>query len=189
MRRFLWCAALLIASTGACLAQSPLIPPIDRSAMDMSHYPVNHPILRLQGKATEPLMARVIYSRPQRGGRKVVGNLIEYGKVWRLGANEATEIEFFRDARIGEKTVKKGRYTLYAIPDSDNWTIALNKETDTWGAFLYDPSKDVLRSEVKPGKPKEPVEAFTICFDGNGRQANLNILWDEFHLVIPIRFL
>ena len=189
MRRILSCAALLVASSCTCLAQSPAIPPLDKSTMDMSYYPVNHPILKLQGKATEPLMARVIYSRPMRSGRKIIGNLMEYGKVWRMGANESTEIEFFRDGRIGEKTVKKGRYTLYAIPDSDNWTIAVNRETDTWGAFQYDPSKDVLRYQVKPGKSKEPIEAFTICFDGSGRLANLNILWDDFHLVIPIRFL
>ena len=189
MRRLLCCAASLLIATCTARAQSPVIPPLDKSALDIGYYPVNHPILKVQDKATEPLMARIVYSRPLKAGRKVIGSLIEYGTVWRLGANEATEIEFFRDARIGEKTVRKGRYTLYAIPNPDRWTLIVNRETDTWGAFRYDPSKDVARFDLSPGKNAEPVEAFTACFDGKGRQANLHILWDDFHLTLPIRFL
>jgi hypothetical protein len=189
MRRLLCCAASLLIGTGAVRAQTPVIPPLDKSALDISYYPVNHPILKIQDKATEPLMARVIYSRPVKAGRRIAGNLFEYGSVWRLGANEATEIEFFRDARIADKTVKKGRYTLYAIPNPDRWTLIINRETDTWGAFRYDPSKDVGRFTAKPEKNPDPVEAFTVCFDGNGKLANLHILWDDFHLTLPIRFL
>ncbi len=189
MRRLLCCVASLLIGYGAVRAQSPVIPPVDRSALDISYYPVNHPILKIQDKPAEPLMARVIYSRPLKEGRRIVGKLIEYGNVWRLGANEATEIEFFRDARIGDKTLKKGRYTLYAIPNPDRWTLIFNRETDTWGAFRYDPAKDAARFNAKPEKNAEPVEAFTVCFDGSGKQANLHILWDDFHLTLPIRFL
>ncbi len=64
--------------------------------MDMSYYPVNYPILKIQDKVTEPLVMRVIYSRPQLNGRKIFGELQAYGQVWRLGANEATEIEFLK---------------------------------------------------------------------------------------------
>ena len=83
------------------------IPPLDKSPMDMSYYPVNYPILKIQNKVTEPLAIRVIYSRPQLNGRKVFGGLQEYGEVWRLGANEATEIEFFKDVTINNKKIKK----------------------------------------------------------------------------------
>ena len=69
--------------------------------MDMSYYPNGYPVLKIQDKATEPLVARVIYSRPQKNGRTIFGELLEYGKVWRLGANEATEIEFFQVVKIG----------------------------------------------------------------------------------------
>lgn len=189
MNRLLCCAASLLIATGTVIAQTPVIPPVDKSSLDLSHYPVNHPILKVQGKTAEPLMARVIYSRPVKAGRRIAGNLFEYGSVWRLGANEATEIEFFRDARIADKTVRKGRYTLYAIPNPDRWTLIVNRETDTWGAFRYDPAKDVLRTDVKPERNGEPVEAFTICFEGSGKLANLHILWDDFHLTLPIRFL
>lgn len=72
------------------------IPSLDKSPLDMSYYPVNYPILKIQDKLTEPLLVRVTYSRPQVAGRTVFGELVEYGKVWRLGANEATEIEFLK---------------------------------------------------------------------------------------------
>ena len=81
-------------------AQGGDFPPIDKSPMDMCYFPANFPVLKIQDKITEPLAARVIYSRPQRNGRIIFGDLVEYGKVWRLGANEATEIEFYRDVKI-----------------------------------------------------------------------------------------
>src|SRR6187401_2718163 len=92
------------------MAQSNNMPGVDKSAMDMSYYPPNYPILKIQDKITEPLVARVVYSRPQRNGRSVFGELVEYEKVWRIGANEATEIEFFKDVNFGGKSLPKGRY-------------------------------------------------------------------------------
>src|ERR1700754_1637361 len=110
-------------------AQSNNVPTLDKSPMDMSYYPSNYPVLKIQDKITEPLLARVIYSRPQKSGRIIFGDLVEYGSVWRLGANEATEIEFFSTLKIGGKKIVKGRYTLYAIVNPDTWTMILNKDT------------------------------------------------------------
>ncbi len=90
-------------------------PALDKSPMDMAYFPNNYPVLKIQDKISAPLIARVIYSRPQKSGRTVFGELVEFGKVWRLGANEATEIEFFRDVRIGNKKILKGKYTMYHI--------------------------------------------------------------------------
>ncbi len=83
--------------------------------MDMSYYPSNFPVLKIQDKITEPLVARVIYSRPQKSGRNIFGELVEYGKVWRMGANEATEIEFYKHVRIGGKKIVRG--PLYDVCD------------------------------------------------------------------------
>ena len=129
-------------------AQTGNLPQVDKSPLDMSYFPAGYPILKIQDKATEPLVARVLYSRPQKNGRTVFGELVEYGKVWRLGANEATEIEFYRDVKFGSTRVKKGRYTLYAIPTAEQWIVILNKDSDTWGAFKYDQKKDVARLTV-----------------------------------------
>jgi hypothetical protein len=167
-------------------AQNSALPPVDKSPLDMSYYPAAYPILKIQDKATEPLVARLVYSRPQKNGRQVFGELVEYGKVWRLGANEATEIEFYRDVKMGSTKVKKGRYTLYAIPTTDTWTIILNRETDTWGAFKYDQKKDVARITVKPETLNtDPVEYFTLYFDKAGAGFVLHAYWDNLHLSIP----
>jgi DUF2911 family protein len=180
------CLFLLIFSccTGA-LSQSKATP-VDKSPMDMCYYPINYPILKIQNKATEPIFARVIYSRPQKNGRKVLGELVEYGKVWRLGANEATELELYKDAHVGNNKLKKGRYTLYAVPENDKWTIIFNKENDTWGAFQYDQKKDLFRYDVKLEKTMDMTEAFTIMWEkSTDGGANLVFAWDDFRCVVP----
>ena len=146
------------------MAQDKL-PPLDRSTLDISYCPLGYPINKASGNTTEPLVARVIYSRPGLNSRKIFGELIEYGKIWRLGANESTELEFYKDVLIGGKKIKKGRYTLYAIPSEKKWTIIINKETDTWGAFNYDNKKDVLRIDVPIETVADKIESFTIYFD------------------------
>jgi Protein of unknown function (DUF2911) len=188
MKELVLSLLLCILSIPFVNAQNSRIPAIDKSPMDMSYYPANYPILKIQDKAKEPVMARVTYSRPQKNGRTVFGELIEYGSIWRLGANEATELELFKDARIGTTKVKKGRYTMYAIPLQDKWTIILNKDTDTWGAFKYDPQKDVARVEVKAEKIAEQVESFTMFFEKAGTQINLNIYWDNYRAMVPFVF-
>ena len=159
---------------------------LDNSPLDISYYPVDYPVLKIQDKVSEPLIARVVYSRPQKKGRKLFGELVTYGQVWRLGANEATEIEFFRDVKINGKQLKKGRYTLYALVDTDSWTIIFNKETDTWGAFRYDTAKDVLRAAAPVEKQSGVTEAFSIIFQKAGKGANLVFNWDDILVKLPI---
>jgi hypothetical protein len=164
-------------------------PALDKSPMDMSYYPNNFPILKIQNKANEPLLARVLYSRPQKNGRSVFGDLIEYGKVWRLGANECTEIELYKDAKIDNTRLKKGRYSMYAIPYQDKWTLIFNRETDIWGAFQYDNKKDVLRTDLKLEKQQDPIEAFTLLFDKTDSGANMVMAWDNVKATLPITFI
>ncbi|HYK56592.1 MAG TPA: DUF2911 domain-containing protein [Flavisolibacter sp.] len=161
-------------------------PVLDKSPMDMAYYPANYPVLKIQDKAAEPLLARVIYSRPQKNNRPVFGDLIEYNTIWRLGANEATEIEFFKDVKIGGKKLLKGRYTMYAIPTPTQWTIIFNKDTDIWGAFKYDEEKDVLRTVVPVQKTTQVEEAFTMGFDKSATGADLIIAWDTISVTLPI---
>ena len=152
----------------------------------MIYYPVNYPVLKIQDKAIEPLVARIIYSRPQKNNRTVFGDLVEYGKVWRLGANEATEIEFFRDVKINGKKLVKGKYTMYAVVNPSSWTMIFNKETNTWGAFKYDPKKDALRMDVPVEKSKDVVEAFTIGFDKTTSGLNIVTLWEDVKVTLPV---
>lgn len=187
MKHLILACCILCFSISASIAQNKF-PALDKSPMDMAYYPVNYPILKIQNKVTEPLLARAVFSRPQKNGRSVFGELVEYGKIWRLGANEATEIEIFKDARIGGNKLKKGRYTLYAIPFQDKWTVIFNKETDIWGAFQYDIKKDVLRIDVRTEKLSEPVEAFSMMFEKMNGGTNLMIAWDDVQVKLPLTF-
>jgi hypothetical protein len=162
------------------------IPALDKSPMDISYYPNNYPLLKIQDKASEPLLARVIYSRPQKNGRVIFSDLIEYNKVWRLGANEATEIEFYQNVKIGANKIKKGRYTLYAIPYEDKWTFILNSETDIWGSFKYDIQKDILRIEVPVEKQTIIAESFAMVFDKTTTGFSLQVYWDDIKTSLPI---
>jgi len=180
---------LLLSAVLFCAGQtdnSNNLPALDKSPMDMSYFPNNYPVLKIQDKATEPLLARVIYSRPQKNGRIIFGDLVEYGKVWRMGANEATEIEFYKNVKIDGKKIAKGRYTLYAIPSQDNWTIILNKDVDTWGAFKYDAQKDVIRTTVPIEKISDVVEALSMAFEKTDYGCSLIIVWDNVKARLPI---
>jgi len=154
----------------------------------MSYYPYNYPVLRIQDKVTEPIAARVIYSRPQKAGRSVFGELVKFGEVWRLGANEATEIQFYKTIRIAGKKIPKGRYTLYAITHPDSWTIIINKDTDTWGAFKYNSKKDIIRMDVPVQKSEAVVESLSMTFEKTPAGCNLIVAWDNIKTALPINF-
>jgi Protein of unknown function (DUF2911) len=164
------------------------LPPMDKSPMDMSYYPNGLPLSKMTNKPLGPALARVIYSRPQKNGRTIFGELVEYGKVWRLGANEATEIEFYQNVVVNKVKIKKGRYTMYCIPYTDKWTIIFNKDLDTWGSFTYDNKKDIVRLDVGLQKIPEVVDAFTLVFEKAITTVNLIVVWDDNKLSIPITF-
>jgi hypothetical protein len=92
---------------------------------------------------------RIVYSRPGVKGRTIWGKLVSYDAVWRAGANEATKITFSTDVTIEGKKLKKGSYSLFAIPGKNEWTLIFNKVADQWGAFEYNESEDALRVKVK----------------------------------------
>ncbi len=186
MKKTLFFIYTVLAFSLASFAQSGVIPAVDKSPMDMSYYPVNYPVLKIQDKVTEPLTARVIYSRPRKEGRVIFGGLVEYGKLWRLGANEATEIEFFKPVRINGKRIHKGRYTLFAIASENTWTIIVNSDTDTWGQFKYDIKKDVVRIDVPVEKTTESVEYFGMAFEKSATGISLLIAWDMVKVAIPV---
>lgn len=166
-------------------AQSEL-PGIDKSPLDICYYPVRYPNLKTQDKITELPAARVIYSRPKKEGRTVFGGLVEYGKLWRLGANEATEIEFYKPVTINNKKIPKGRYTLYAIVDEKTWTFIINKETDVWGSFKYSQAKDAARITVPVQTLTEPVESLVMTFEKNNSGTNLVVAWENVKCSLPM---
>ncbi len=107
----------------------------------------------------------VEYSRPSVKGRQIFGDLVPYNKVWRTGANQITKIQFDQDVRLNGQLLKAGSYGWYSFPGKNFWIIALNSDDKQWGAYGYDPAKDVLRLTVKPEKLAQKVEHLTIAFD------------------------
>ena len=105
------------------------------------------------------------YSRPSAKGRKIFGDLVPLGKVWRTGANEITTIRFEQDVRINGQKLAAGSYGWYSFPGKNVWTLALNLDDKAWGSYTYDSKKDVLRIAVKPEKLLQKVEQLSIGFE------------------------
>jgi len=158
--------------------------PVDVSPMDMAWLPVDYP--KLTVKKSTPV-ARVIYSRPHKQGRKIFGNLIKYGERWRLGANEATEMELFTPISIQGKTVSKGRYILYCIPEGTQWIIVLNSNLFSWGLTL-DPAKDRYRFIIPSLVKNQSVEYFSMMFQPTDTGADLVMAWDNVEARLPIQY-
>ena len=174
-----------IFSLSAAAQQKPT--DLDKSPMDMSYSPQNYPILKMNSKIAAQPMARVIYGRPQKAGRAIFGGIVAYNQIWRLGANEATEIEFFKNVKINGKPVAKGRYTMFAICNPDKWTIILNSDKDIWG-LSYNQKKDVLRVDAPVQNTDTETEAFTIYFDDIKGGTNLTVIWDTVKITLPITY-
>jgi len=160
---------------------------VDVSPMDMSYYPVEYYKMNAAKQATSPLVVRVIYSRPHLTGRELFKNVLKYDEPWRLGANESTEIEFFKDVTIQGKKIKTGRYILYSIPNEKTWTIVLNSNVDTWG-LRQDASKDLFRFEVKATTVDHHTEYFSMIFTEAVHGANLIMAWGNIELILPFDF-
>jgi hypothetical protein len=130
---------------------------LDKSPADIAMYST---------KADGPVM-KVIYSRPQLKGR-TVASLTPAGKVWRVGANESTEVTFYKNVMFGGKSVKAGTYTMFAIPGAKEWTIIISSKLHTWGSGSYKPANDVVRVKAKVSKGDKSVEAFSIGYSKTG---------------------
>ena len=128
---------------------------------------------------------KIVYSQPHKRGREIFGSeLVPYGKVWRLGANEATEITLTNDIKIGGKKLEAGTYSMYAIPEQDRWTIIFSSMLGEWGAYNYDESQDVLRVEAPVQSSETTYEPFTMMFNEAGTE--LTMVWDKTQAVLPV---
>jgi hypothetical protein len=131
---------------------------------------------------------KITYHRPGVKGRAIWGGLVPYGKVWRLGANEATTIELSTRGKIAGKEIAAGKYALFAIPAEKEWTFIVNKGADEWGAFSYKEADDVFRFKANPrtGEPAEYMQ-FTIMPDGPAG-ASVEMAWGTVRVSFPVEF-
>ena len=161
--------------------------PVDVSPMDISYFPADYPKLKMSNSTTALPKARVIYSRPHLQGRKLFPDVLKYGEPWRLGANEATELDFYKEVIIQGKKIKAGRYILYCIPEQEKWTIVLNSNIDSWGLHA-DPSKDIARFIVPINITTNSLEFFTLIFQQGAGSTDLLMAWDNVEVRLPIQF-
>ena len=127
----------------------------------------------------------VTYGRPYKNDRVIFGGLEKYGNVWRLGADQATTITFSRSVQFGGQNVNAGTYTMFAIPEENQWTIILNTQLGQWGAYMYEKHKDknVVQVTVPVTTLATEVEQFTIRFP----QTNSMIMeWDKTQVAVSI---
>jgi len=133
---------------------------------------------------TQPLV-KVIYGRPQKNGQKVFGEIVPYGELWRTGANEATEVKFYKDIVFGGQKIIAGTYVIYTVPGKKEWEIILSSNIDVLGAFQYDPSYDVAKIKVKVNNAEE-LESFSIFFREKQDIIQMVLGWDTTRVNIPI---
>ncbi len=134
---------------------------------------------------------KLSYSRPSAKGRKIFGDLVPFGEIWRTGANASTKLTFSEDVKIAGNDLKAGTYALYTIPGEKEWTIIIHGNTRhrSIAGDVYKPEEDVFRFKVKPTRTSGSVETFTIGFtDITSKSAKLMIAWENTEIKFPLEF-
>jgi len=128
----------------------------------------------------------VDYERPAARDRKVFGELVKYGKLWRVGAGNCTKISFSKPVIIDNKRISKGTYSVFAIPNTDEWTVILNTDTTLYGTSSYDERKDLLRFKVKAQSTDRYYESLTIDIDVIPNNAIVYIAWEKTQISFQV---
>ena len=148
---------------------------LDKSPMDIASFPSNY-------RVSEKVI-KIIYSRPQLKGRSLE-KLAPLGKKWRTGANEATEVTFYKDVIFGGAAVKAGTYTMYAIPGKNTWTVALSSQLNVWGVYFHKDENDVAKVTIPVKQTEGNLDVFSIAID---EDMTINMGWGNTLISIPVQ--
>jgi Protein of unknown function (DUF2911) len=165
-----------VAFLTAIIAVLSVIAPAQMSK-DKSQRP--SPPAQAQCKFSDGKTITVDYSSPRTKGRKIFGDLVPYGEVWRTGANEATTFVTTADLKAGSVQVPAGNYTIFTVPNQDKWTLIINKKTGEWGIPYKYESDELGRVGMKVSQASSPVENFTIAFDQKGSSCSMGVSWER----------
>lgn len=179
MKRIVLAAAMFACCSGLAVAQ-----------MDGMHAPKDgKPVPSPRKMATADLQGTKIdisYGAPSLRGRKMVGEKDPYGKVWRLGANEATSFKTTGDVMIAGHHVPAGSYTLFALPTAESWTLIVSKATGEWG-LDYKQDQDLVRIKMMKSPMTTPQEQMSITFEKTaGKKTEMHVKWDRDNMWVPI---
>jgi Protein of unknown function (DUF2911) len=166
MRKCIVFALLLIASATLAFCQK-----------DKSQRP--SPPAQAQCSFADGKTVTVDYSSPRMKGRKIFGDLVPYGQVWRTGANEATSFVTTANLTVGNLSVPAGSYTIFTVPNQDKWTLIINKKTGEWGIPYKYESDELGRTDMKVSQTSSPVENFTITLNHSASACQMSISWEN----------
>ncbi len=170
-KQIVFLTSLLLTFTvlGVCQDKKPASPPA-----------------QAQCKFSDGKTITVNYSSPRAKGRKIFGDLVPYGQVWRTGANEATTFVTTAEVNVGGKDVPAGNYTIFTVPNADKWTLIVNKKTGEWGIPYKYEGDELARVDMKVSSTAGPVENFTIALSGMGSSCTLSMSWENTQASIGI---
>jgi hypothetical protein len=168
--------SLLLAATFHHEVTAQEFSKLDASPMDVAAYPSDY-----KNSLKE---IKIVYSRPQLKGR-AISDLAMNGKVWRTGANEASEITLYKDMKLGATLIKAGTYTFYTIPGEKEWTAIISKDLNVWGSYFYNEANDVARISVPVTSSEESLEAFSIVFAGTEQGVDMHLGWGNLRVTVP----
>lgn len=171
MKSILVSTVLLLATMSLASAQgqkkTPLSPKAETSAT-------------LNGKTVS-----IQYSSPQMRNRKIFGELVPFGQVWRAGADNATSLHTDADLMIGPLVVPKGDYTIYVLPNQTEWSLIINKQTGQWGTEYHE-EQDLGRVQMLLKDASNPIEGFKITLSGAGKKGMLQLEWANTIATVPV---
>ena len=152
---------------------------LDKSPMDKASFPASY---RISDK-----VATITYSRPQLKGR-AFADIVSFGKIWRTGANEATELLVFKPIAIDGTEIPTGTYSIFTIFETGKMTFIVNKVANLWGSYTYDEAQDLLRYEVLTKTAADTLEAFSMVFSGDDAPT-LHLGWENTRAEVPFEVL
>jgi hypothetical protein len=144
------------------------------------------PPAQAQCKFSDGKTLTINYSSPRAKGRKIFGDLVPSGQVWRTGANEATTFVTDANLSVGGKDVPAGSYTIFTVPNPDKWTLIINKKTGEWGIPYKYEADELARVDMKVSATPSPVENFTIALAPMGGSCALSISWESTQASVSI---
>ena len=129
------------------------------------------------------------YSRPSMKGRKIFGDLVPYGKMWRAGANKNTIVTFSDDVTVDGNTLKAGSYAIFIVPDKESWTVMFYSDTENWGTpAKWDDSKVAAKASAKVYDMPMDVETWTIGFDDlTNNSVNIGFIWEKTYAAVTVK--
>jgi Protein of unknown function (DUF2911) len=177
MKKFVFLTSLLFALTLYACAQMNM-------SQDKSKRP--SPPASAECKFPGGQTVKIDYSSPRMKGRKIFGELVPTGQIWRTGANEATTFVTAADVTVGGQNVAAGNYTLFTVPEADKWTLVISKKTGEWGTDYPGEKEDLVRVPMSVSKTAAPVENFTISFDQTGGKCALHMDWENTRASVDV---